>query len=139
MLFTEFQHFAGMMEAEFWDDTMQYVLSKEKFVSVADPHRLEVSENEALLEWVTIPACLTMRKEDGNLQSVVMHPPPLTQPFELNVLARYAIVFGWPGLDNVFTGLAFNLAYQIHYQTLFGYALAWAVCVSGVGCPTVVC
>jgi hypothetical protein len=42
----------------------------------------------------------------------------------VSLIAQYVTLHACPGGPNPFVGLAFNYAYQVHYRTVFGYALS---------------
>ncbi|KAG6883806.1 hypothetical protein C0995_011500 [Termitomyces sp. Mi166 len=70
-----------------------------------------------------IPTCFMHVKEDGTTALHVMRAPDPFQPFDLEQIAQYALIFGQPGLENTWQGIAFDFAYRMHWQTLFGFAL----------------
>jgi hypothetical protein len=43
---------------------------------------------------------------------------------DIKMWAQYMTLHAHPGGPNLFIGLAFNHAYQVHYHTVFGYALS---------------
>jgi hypothetical protein len=43
---------------------------------------------------------------------------------DLEMWAQYVTLHARPGGPNLFIGLAFNHAYQVHYRTVFGYTLS---------------
>ncbi|KAG6892399.1 hypothetical protein C0995_003982, partial [Termitomyces sp. Mi166 len=47
-----------------------------------------------------IPTCFTHIKEDGTTALRVMHAPDPSQPFDLEQIAQYVLIFGRPGLEN---------------------------------------
>ncbi|KAG6883241.1 hypothetical protein C0995_012576, partial [Termitomyces sp. Mi166 len=85
-----------------------------------------------------ILTCLTHVKEDGMTVLHDMHTPDPSQPFDLKQIAQYALIFGRPGLENTWQGIAFDFAYRMHWQTLFGFALCWALCATSAAKPAVV-
>ncbi|KAG6881758.1 hypothetical protein C0995_000757, partial [Termitomyces sp. Mi166 len=84
-----------------------------------------------------IPTCFTCVKEDGTIALHVMRAPDPSQPFDLKQIAQYVLIFGWPGLENTWQGIAFDFAYRMHWQTLFGFALCWALCTTSAAKPAV--
>ncbi|KAF8218948.1 hypothetical protein L208DRAFT_1345312 [Tricholoma matsutake] len=54
--------------------------------------------------------------------------PNADQPFMLADWAQYILYHGCPGTPNQFIGVAFNYALQVHYRSVFGFQLAWALC-----------
>ncbi|KAG6858449.1 hypothetical protein C0995_016515, partial [Termitomyces sp. Mi166 len=85
-----------------------------------------------------IPMRFTCIKEDGMTVLHVMHAPDPSQPFDLEQIAQYVLIFGWLGLENTWQGIAFDFAYRMHWQTLFGFALCWALCATSAAKPVVV-
>ncbi|KAG6870704.1 hypothetical protein C0995_011253 [Termitomyces sp. Mi166 len=77
-------------------------------------------------------------KEDGMIALHVMHAPDPSQPFNLEQIAQYVLIFGWPGLENTWQGIAFDFAYRMHWRTLFGFALCQALCTTSAAKPVVV-
>ncbi|KAG6869734.1 hypothetical protein C0995_000962, partial [Termitomyces sp. Mi166 len=85
-----------------------------------------------------ILTCFTHVKEDGTIALRVMRAPDPSQPFDLEQIAQYALIFGWPGLENTWQSIAFDFAYRMHWQTLFGFALCRALCTTSAAKPAVV-
>ncbi|KAG6857818.1 hypothetical protein C0995_005036, partial [Termitomyces sp. Mi166 len=69
-----------------------------------------------------IPRHIPMRfmciKENGTIALHVMCAPDPSQPFDLKQIVQYALIFGRPGLENTWQGIAFDFAYCMHWQTL---------------------
>ncbi|KAG6893665.1 hypothetical protein C0995_016377, partial [Termitomyces sp. Mi166 len=76
--------------------------------------------------------------EDGMTVLRVMHALDPSQPFNLEQIAQYALIFGQLGLENTWQGIAFDFAYHMHWRTLFGFALCWALCATSAAKPAVV-
>ncbi|KAG6859728.1 hypothetical protein C0995_004889 [Termitomyces sp. Mi166 len=70
--------------------------------------------------------------------SAAMHTPDPSQPFDLEQIAQYVLIFGWLELENTWQGIAFDFAYRMHWRTLFGFALCWALCATSAAKPAVV-
>ncbi|KAG6894193.1 hypothetical protein C0995_014837 [Termitomyces sp. Mi166 len=85
-----------------------------------------------------IPTRFTCVKEDGTTALRVMRAPDPFQPFDLKQIVQYALIFGWPGLENTWQGIAFDFAYRMHWRTLFGFTLCWALCTTSTAKPAVV-
>ncbi|KAG6885156.1 hypothetical protein C0995_009493, partial [Termitomyces sp. Mi166 len=75
---------------------------------------------------------------DGTTVLHVMHAPDPSQLFNLKQIAQYVLIFGQPGLENTWQGIAFDFAYHMHWQTLFGFALCRALCATSTAKPAVV-
>ncbi|KAG6864341.1 hypothetical protein C0993_008991 [Termitomyces sp. T159_Od127] len=50
----------------------------------------------------------------------------------------YALIYGQPGLENTWQGIAVDFAYRMHWRTLFGFALCRALCANSAGKTTIV-
>ncbi|KAG6898593.1 hypothetical protein C0995_009192, partial [Termitomyces sp. Mi166 len=85
-----------------------------------------------------IPTCFMRIKENGTTALHVMCAPDPSQLFNLKQIAQYVLIFGWPGLENTWQGIAFDFAYHMHWQTLFGFALCRALCATSTTKPAVV-
>ncbi|KAG6875488.1 hypothetical protein C0992_003648 [Termitomyces sp. T32_za158] len=77
-------------------------------------------------------------KDDGSSALRVTHTPDLNVPLNLDQIARYALIFGRPGMENTWQGIAVDFAYQMHWRTLFGFALCRALCANSAGKITLV-
>ncbi|KAG6860987.1 hypothetical protein C0995_005007 [Termitomyces sp. Mi166 len=82
--------------------------------------------------------CFTCVKEDGTTALRVMCAPDPSQLFDLEQIAQYVLIFGWPGLENTWQGIAFDFAYRMHWRTLFGFTLCRALCATSAAKPAVV-
>ncbi|KAG6883594.1 hypothetical protein C0995_012004 [Termitomyces sp. Mi166 len=67
-----------------------------------------------------------------------MHAPDPAHPFDLEQVAQYVLIFGWPGMENTWQGIAFDYAFRMHWQTLFRFALCWALCANSTAKSSVV-
>ncbi|KAG6882491.1 hypothetical protein C0992_011529, partial [Termitomyces sp. T32_za158] len=67
-----------------------------------------------------------------------MRAPDPKKPFDLEQLAQYALIYGRPGLENTWQGIAVDFAYRMHWRTLFGFALCRALCANSAGKTTLV-
>ena len=54
--------------------------------------------------------------------------PDINQPFALADRAWYMLYHGRPGTPNQFIGVAFSYSLPVHYHSVFGFELAWALC-----------
>ncbi|KAG6871018.1 hypothetical protein C0995_009022, partial [Termitomyces sp. Mi166 len=84
-----------------------------------------------------VPMCFMRIKEDGTIALHVMHALDPAQPFDLKQIAQYALIYGWPGLENTWQGIAFDFAYRMHWQTLFRFVLCQALCATSAARPAV--
>ncbi|KAG6870951.1 hypothetical protein C0995_009447 [Termitomyces sp. Mi166 len=62
-----------------------------------------------------ILTCFMHVKEDRTIALRVMHALDPSQLFDLEQIAQYALIFGWPGLENTWQGIAFDFAYRMHW------------------------
>ncbi|KAG6882703.1 hypothetical protein C0995_013997, partial [Termitomyces sp. Mi166 len=85
-----------------------------------------------------ILTCFMHVKEDGMTVLRVMCTLDPSQPFDLEQIVQYMLIFRWPGLENTWQGIAFDFAYHMHWQTLFGFALCQALCATSAAKPAVV-
>ncbi|KAG6892607.1 hypothetical protein C0995_002936, partial [Termitomyces sp. Mi166 len=76
--------------------------------------------------------------EDGTTLLCVMHALDPSQPFDLEQIAQYALIFERLELENTWQGIAFDFAYHMHWRTLFGFALCQALCATSTAKPAVV-
>ncbi|KAG6889716.1 hypothetical protein C0995_015014 [Termitomyces sp. Mi166 len=67
-----------------------------------------------------------------------MHTPDLAHPFYLEQVAQYTLIFGQPGMENTWQGIVFDYAFHMHWQTLFRFALCWALCANSAAKSLVV-
>ncbi|KAG6895980.1 hypothetical protein C0992_011124 [Termitomyces sp. T32_za158] len=68
-----------------------------------------------------------------------MCAPDPNKLFDLKQIVQYALIFGHPSMENTWQGIAVDFAHQMHWQTLFGFALCHALCTSSAGKTTLVC
>ncbi|KAG6858573.1 hypothetical protein C0995_015590 [Termitomyces sp. Mi166 len=85
-----------------------------------------------------ILTCFMCVKKDGMTALHVMHTLDPSQPFDFEQIVQYVLIFGQPGLENTWQGIAFDFAYRMHWQTLFRFALCWALCITSTAKPAVV-
>ncbi|KAG6882464.1 hypothetical protein C0995_014577, partial [Termitomyces sp. Mi166 len=95
-------------------------------------------EDMDLIERQHIPMRFLCVKENGTSALRIMHAPDPAHPFDLEQVAQYALIFGQPGLENTWQGIAFDFAFCMHWQTLFGFALCQALCTNSAAKSSVV-
>ncbi|KAG6875874.1 hypothetical protein C0992_001983 [Termitomyces sp. T32_za158] len=95
-------------------------------------------EDLPFVEKQHIPSRFLHIKDDGSTVLHVMCTPDPNVPFDLDQIARYALIFGRPGMENTWQGIAVNFAYRMHWRTLFGFALCRALCTNSAGKTTLV-
>ncbi|KAG6893432.1 hypothetical protein C0992_003979 [Termitomyces sp. T32_za158] len=102
------------------------------------PNPIMRPEDMAFVERLHIPARYLRTKDDGTTALRVMCAPDPKKPFDLEQLAQYALIYGRPGLENTWQGIAVDFAYRMHWRTLFGFALCRALCANSAGKTTLV-
>ncbi|KAG6893594.1 hypothetical protein C0992_009365, partial [Termitomyces sp. T32_za158] len=109
-----------------------------------DPHYQDLVnpmqglEDLGLAKCWHIPLHYTHVKDDGTVVLQIMRAPNLTKPFDLKQVVQYVLIFGRPGMENTWQGIAVDFAYQMHWRTLFGFALCHALCANSTGKTTLV-
>ncbi|KAG6858651.1 hypothetical protein C0995_014980, partial [Termitomyces sp. Mi166 len=63
-----------------------------------------------------ILTCFMCVKEDGTTALHIMRAPDPSLLFDLEQIAQYALIFGRPGLENTWQGIAFDFAYHMHWR-----------------------
>ncbi|KAG6896700.1 hypothetical protein C0995_011128, partial [Termitomyces sp. Mi166 len=98
------------------------------------PHRLPCTpyELEQLYKYYA------NEHEDGTLVLHVIRAPDPAHLFDLEQVAQYMLIFGQPGMENTWQEITFNYAFRMHWQTLFGFALCWALCANSAAKSSVV-
>ncbi|KAG6876155.1 hypothetical protein C0993_005323 [Termitomyces sp. T159_Od127] len=96
-------------------------------------------EDLPLVERHQIPLHFLHIKEDGTSALRIMRMPNPNTLFDLEQLAQYMLIFSRPGMENTWQGIAVDYAYRMHWCTLFGFALCWALCTNSAEKTTLVC
>lgn len=82
--------------------TISQLLGKVQYKNIAlffaSPEKIEQ------VPQMIIPSQLYCCKKNGKLAFVGMSPPDLKQPFALDFLDFYALLYGHPGMANMWTG-----------------------------------
>ncbi|KAG6873252.1 hypothetical protein C0992_008927 [Termitomyces sp. T32_za158] len=128
MLLVELQSFAQHLDTTLQDRTMRILLDNPVYRDIPNP--IKRPEDMAFVERLHIPAHFLRTKDDGTTALHVMRAPDPKNPFNLKQLAQYALIYGWPGLENTWQGIAVDFAYRMHWRTLFGFALSRALCAN---------
>ncbi|KAG6895938.1 hypothetical protein C0995_012014, partial [Termitomyces sp. Mi166 len=136
MLISELLLFMQQLDNSLQDCTMQVLLSDPLYQDLKNP--IQGPEDMDLIEQRHIPTCFLHVKEDGTLVLRIMRAPDPAHPFNLEQVAQYALIFGWPEMENTWQGIAFNYAFHMHWQTLFGFALCQALCTNSAAKSSVV-
>ncbi|KAG6886850.1 hypothetical protein C0992_002019 [Termitomyces sp. T32_za158] len=136
MLLVELQLFVQHLDAALQDRTMWVLLNNPVYRDIPNP--IMRPEDIAFVKRLHIPARFLCTKDDGTTVLHVMRAPDPKQPFDLEQLAQYALIYGRPGLENTWQGIAVDFAYSMHWRTLFWFALCRALCTNSAGKTTLV-
>ncbi|KAG6858669.1 hypothetical protein C0995_014828, partial [Termitomyces sp. Mi166 len=136
LLINELLLIAQKLDESLLNKMMRALLYDPMYRDLQSPIQSEEDKDFVILRHIL--TCFTRIKEDGTTALCVMHALDPSQPFNLKQIAQYALIFGWPGLENTWQGIAFDFAYCMHWQTLFGFALCWALCATSAAKPAVV-
>ncbi|KAG6895707.1 hypothetical protein C0992_013165 [Termitomyces sp. T32_za158] len=131
MLLIDMQSFAQHLDTALKDRTMRILLDNPVYWDIPNP--ITRPEDMAFVERLHIPTRFLRTKDNGTMALHVMRAPDPKKPFDLEQLAQYTLIYGWPGLENTWQGIAVNFAYRMHWQTLFGFALCRALCANSAG------
>ncbi|KAG6888468.1 hypothetical protein C0995_008041 [Termitomyces sp. Mi166 len=136
MLISELLLFAQQLDNSLQDRTMQVLLSDPLYQDLKNP--IQGLEDMDLVEQRHISTRFLHIKEDETLALRVMHTPDPAHPFDLEQVVQYTLIFGWPGMENTWQRITFDYAFCMHWQTLFGFALCWALCANSAAKSSVV-
>ncbi|KAG6885075.1 hypothetical protein C0995_009598, partial [Termitomyces sp. Mi166 len=136
MLISELLLFAQQLDNSLQNRTMQVLLSNPLYQDLKNP--IQGLEDMDLVKQQHIPTCFLHVKEDGTSVLHVMHAPDPAHLFDLEQVAQYALIFGRPEMENTWQGIAFDYAFHMHWQTLFRFALCWALCANSAAKSSVV-
>ncbi|KAG6870061.1 hypothetical protein C0995_015473 [Termitomyces sp. Mi166 len=128
--------FAQKLNESLLDRTMQALLHDPIYRDLQSPIWGEEDMDFVIPRHIL--TCFMHVKEDETTALRVMCAPDPSKPFNLKQIAQYALIFGWPGLENTWQGIAFDFAYHMHWQTLFGFTLCRALCATSTAKPAVV-
>ncbi|KAG6895553.1 hypothetical protein C0992_000657 [Termitomyces sp. T32_za158] len=137
MLLIEMRSFAQHLDTALQDRTMRLLLDDPVYWDLPNP--ITRPEDMAFVKRLHIPARFLRTKDDGTTALHVMCAPDPKKPFDLEQIAQYALIYGQPGLENTWQGIAVDFAYRMHWRTLFGFALCRALCANSAGKTTLVC
>ncbi|KAG6894123.1 hypothetical protein C0993_012310, partial [Termitomyces sp. T159_Od127] len=136
MMISELRSVAQRLDTALQDQTMQILLEDPSYQDLLNP--VQGPEDMALIEWRHIPTRFLRTKDDGMSTLRMMRAPDLKRPFDLEQIAQYVLIYGQPGLENTWQGIAVDFAYRMHWRTLFGFALCRALCANSAGKTTIV-
>ncbi|KAG6885637.1 hypothetical protein C0995_009194, partial [Termitomyces sp. Mi166 len=136
LLINELLLVAQKLDKSLLNKMMQALLHDPMYRDLQSP--IQGNEDKDFVVPRHIPMHFMHIKEDGTIVLHIMHALDPSQLFDLEQIAQYALIFEWPGLENTWQGIAFDFAYHMHWQTLFGFALCWALCATSAAKPAVV-
>ncbi|KAG6875512.1 hypothetical protein C0993_008862, partial [Termitomyces sp. T159_Od127] len=136
MLISELRSVAQRLDTAPQDQTVQILLEDLSYQDLPNP--VQGPEDMAIIEWRHIPTHFLRTKDDGMSALRMMRAPDPKRPFDLEQIAQYALIYGRPGLENTWQGIAVDFAYRMHWRTLFGFALCRALCANSAGKTTIV-
>ncbi|KAG6882653.1 hypothetical protein C0992_011128, partial [Termitomyces sp. T32_za158] len=131
MLLIEMRSFAQRLDSSLQDRTMTILLDDPVYRDL--PNVIQGPEDMAVVERRHIPSRFLRTKDDGTSALRIMRTPDPKRPFDLEQIAQYALIYGRPGLENTWQGIAVDFAYRMHWRTLFGFALCRALCANSAG------
>ncbi|KAG6858351.1 hypothetical protein C0995_000587 [Termitomyces sp. Mi166 len=105
--------FAQKLDESLLDRTMWALLHDPIYRDLQSP--IQGGEDMDFVVPQHILTCITCVKEDGTTALHVMHALDPSQPFDLEQIAQYVLIFGRPGLENTWQGIAFDFAYRMHW------------------------
>ncbi|KAG6869999.1 hypothetical protein C0992_001341, partial [Termitomyces sp. T32_za158] len=136
MLLSELKDFTQRCDVALHDRTMTLLCSDPVYRDLVNP--MQGLEDLSYTEKRHIPSRFLHVKDDGVTALRVTRTPDPNVPFDLDQIARYALIFGRPGMENTWQGIAVDFAYRMHWRTLFGFALCRALCANSAGKTTLV-
>ncbi|KAG6871481.1 hypothetical protein C0995_004161 [Termitomyces sp. Mi166 len=113
LLMIELLLFAQKLDESLLDRTMRALLHDPMYRDLQSPIRGK--EDNDFVVPRHIPMCFMCVKENGTIVLHVMRALDPSQPFDLEQIAQYALIFEWPGLENTWQGIAFDFAYHMHW------------------------
>ncbi|KAG6895675.1 hypothetical protein C0992_013329 [Termitomyces sp. T32_za158] len=137
MLLSKLKDFTQHCDVALHNCTMMLLCSNPAYWDLVSP--MQGPEDLPYAEKRHIPSHFLRIKDDGSTVLRVMRTPDPNVPFNLDQIARYALIFGRPGMENTWQGIAVDFAYRMHLQTLFGFTLCRALCANSAGKTTLIC
>ncbi|KAG6893830.1 hypothetical protein C0995_015894 [Termitomyces sp. Mi166 len=113
LLINELLLVAQKLDESLLDKTMRALLYDPMYRDLQSP--IQSKEDKDFVVPRHILTRFTHVKEDGMTVLRVMHALDPSQPFNLEQIAQYVLIFRWPGLENTWQGIAFDFAYRIHW------------------------
>ncbi|KAG6882975.1 hypothetical protein C0992_010073, partial [Termitomyces sp. T32_za158] len=115
MLLSELKDFTQRCDVALHDRTMTLLCSDPVYRDLVNP--MQGPEDLAYAEKRHIPSRFLRVKDDGVTALRVTRTPDPNVPFDLDQIARYALIFGRPGMENTWQGIAVDFAYRMHWRT----------------------
>ncbi|KAG6874571.1 hypothetical protein C0992_007428, partial [Termitomyces sp. T32_za158] len=137
MLLSELKDFTQHCNVALHDRTMMLLCSDPTYRDLVNP--MQGPEDLSYAEKRHIPSHFLHVKDDGSTALHMTRTPDPNVPFDLDQIARYVLIFGRPGMENTWQGIAVDFAYRMHWRTLFGFALCRALCANSTGKTTLIC
>ncbi|KAG6895780.1 hypothetical protein C0992_012638 [Termitomyces sp. T32_za158] len=137
MLLSELKDFTQRCDVALHNCTMTLLCSDPAYWDLINP--MQGLEDLSYAEKRHIPSRFLRVKDDGATTLCMTHTPDPNVLFDLDQIVRYALIFGRPGMKNTWQGIAVDFAYQMHWRTLFGFALCRALCANSTRKTTLVC
>ncbi|KAG6887711.1 hypothetical protein C0992_011037 [Termitomyces sp. T32_za158] len=113
MLLSELKDFTQRCNMSLHDHTMMLLCSDPNYWDLVN--LMQGPEDLSFMEKCHIPSCFLHIKDDGSTALHVTCTSDPNAPFNLEQLARYALIFGRPGMENTWQGIAVNFAYRMHW------------------------
>ncbi|KAG6886546.1 hypothetical protein C0992_003486 [Termitomyces sp. T32_za158] len=136
MLLSELKDFTQHCDVALHNRTMTLLCSDPAYWDLVNP--MQGPEDLSFVEKHHIPSRFLHVKDDEATALCMTCTPDPNVPFNLDQIAQYALIFGRPGMENTWQGIAVDFAYRMHWQTLFGFALCRALCANSAGKTTLV-
>ncbi|KAG6896388.1 hypothetical protein C0992_008626 [Termitomyces sp. T32_za158] len=107
MLLTELQEFVQQCDVSLHDLTMKLLCTDLHYQDLINP--IQGPEDLSMAKQQHIPLCYMHIKDDGTVALHVMRAPNPNKPFDLKQIAQYALIFGCPGMENMWQCIAWTL------------------------------
>ncbi|KAG6876319.1 hypothetical protein C0992_013380 [Termitomyces sp. T32_za158] len=136
MLLPELKDFTQRCDVALHNRTMMLLCSDPAYQDLVNP--MQGPEDLPFVEKRHIPSRFLCVKDDGSTALCVTRTPDPNVPFDLDQIARYALIFGRPGMENTWQGIAVDFAYRMHWHTLFGFTLCRTLCANSARKTTLI-
>ncbi|KAG6897229.1 hypothetical protein C0992_003333 [Termitomyces sp. T32_za158] len=113
MLLSELKNFTQCCNMALHDRTMTLLCSDPAYWDLVNP--MQGPEDLSFAEKCHIPSRFLRVKDDRSTTLCVMCTPDPNVPFDLDQLVQYVLIFGRPGMENTWQGIAVNFAYHMHW------------------------